>query len=88
MLKLSKWTYTQLRVLIISGGNRAFREYMDQYELMDEAIQKRYNSVAAQYYRDHLKNKIKGANHQSMLVQQPDYELGRQRCNSLLKITK
>lgn len=29
VLKLSKWTYTQLRVLIISGGNRAFRDYMD-----------------------------------------------------------
>ena len=45
--KLSKWTYSQLRVLIISGGNRAFREYMDQYDLMQETIQKRYNTVAA-----------------------------------------
>ena len=36
--KLSKWTYTQLRVLIIAGGNRAFREYMDQYDLMNETI--------------------------------------------------
>ena len=24
-----RWTYTQLRVLIISGGNRAFRDYME-----------------------------------------------------------
>lgn len=28
-LKYQRWTYTQLRVLIISGGNRAFREYME-----------------------------------------------------------
>lgn len=47
LLKLSKWTYTQLRVLIISGGNKAFQDYMDQYDLMSETIQKRYNSVAA-----------------------------------------
>jgi hypothetical protein len=47
LLKLSKWTYTQLRVLIISGGNKAFQDYMDQYELMSDTIQKRYNSVAA-----------------------------------------
>ena len=60
LLNLSKWTYTQLRVLIISGVNKAFRDYMEQYDLMSDTIQKRYNSVAAQYYRDHLKNKIKG----------------------------
>lgn len=68
ILKLSKWTYTQLRVLIISGGNKAFRDYMDQYDLMSESVQKRYNTVAAQYYRDLIKNKIKGGNHQSMIV--------------------
>ena len=62
VVKLSKWTYTQLRVLIISGGNKAFRDYLDQYDLTCETIQKRYNSVAAQYFRDHLQNKIKGAN--------------------------
>jgi hypothetical protein len=75
--KLSKWTYTQLRVLIISGGNKGFTDYMNQYDLMDENIQKRYNTVAAQYYRDYLRNKIKVSNLQSMLVQQPDYEAGR-----------
>ena len=43
-----RWTYTQLRVLIISGGNRAFRDYMEQYELMSsETIQNRYNTQAA-----------------------------------------
>lgn len=37
-VKLSKWTYTQLRVLLISGGNKAFRDYMDQYDLMHDTI--------------------------------------------------
>lgn len=88
VLKLSQWTYTQLRVLIISGGNRAFQDYMDTYDLMSEAVQKRYNTLAAQYYRDLLKNKINGGNHVGMLVQQPDYEQGRKRSNQLLKTTK
>jgi hypothetical protein len=61
----------------LSGGNKAFRDYMDQYGLMYQTVQKRYSSVAAQYYRDHLKNKIKGNNQKSMLVQQPDYNYGR-----------
>jgi hypothetical protein len=60
---------------------------MDQYELMSDPIQKRYSSVAAQYYRDHIKNKISGHS-QAMIVQQPDYEKGRQRSNQLLKVTK
>mmetsp|Transcript_15283 Transcript_15283/g.25850 ORF Transcript_15283/g.25850 Transcript_15283/m.25850 type:complete len:154 (+) Transcript_15283:357-818(+) len=29
VIKLSRWTYTQLRVLINSGGNKAFRDYME-----------------------------------------------------------
>jgi hypothetical protein len=44
--------------------------------------------VAAQYYRDHLKNKIKGGNQKSMLVQQPEFEQGRQRSNQQLTYTK
>ncbi len=60
--RFSKWTYTQLRVLIVSGGNRAFRDYMDQFDLMDYPLQKRYSTMAAHYYRDLLKNKIKGNN--------------------------
>ena len=54
---------------------------MDQYELMSETVQKKYSTVAAQYYRDHLKNKIKGGNQKSMLVQQPEFDQGRQRSN-------
>jgi hypothetical protein len=38
LLKLSMWTYTQLRVLIISGGNKAFRDYMDYYDLMYDTV--------------------------------------------------
>ena len=88
VLQLSKWTYTQLRVLIISGGNKAFRDHMDQYDLTHETIQKRYATVAAQYYRDHLRNKVKGVASKNMIVSMPDYDKGRERSNQQLKVTK
>ena len=37
-LKVSKWTYTQLRVLIDSGGNKGFADYMEQYDLMNANV--------------------------------------------------
>lgn len=61
---------------------------MDQYDLMFETVQKRYNTVAAQYYRDHLRNQINNGNHPNMMVQQPDYEKGRERSDQLLKTTR
>ena len=53
---------------------------------MSETIQKRYSTVAAQYYRDHLKTKIyqdskTNQTLKGMLVQQPDYEKGRELQN-------
>ena len=56
-------------MLIISGGNRAFVNYMDQYDLMTETQQKKYSTVASQYYRDHLKNKVSGENQKGMMLQ-------------------
>jgi len=35
---LSEWSYNQLRVMSISGGNKAFTDYMDQYELMLQPV--------------------------------------------------
>ena len=84
----SSWTFTQLRVLIISGGNLSFRDYMDNYNLLDSPVQKRYSTVAAEYYRDVLKNKIRGNNQKNLLVQRPDFDEGRKRSNRVLSFTK
>ena len=43
----------QMRVLI-NGGNRKASEFYERYDLMQTSIQKRYSSVAAQYYRTQL----------------------------------
>lgn len=61
---------------------------MDQYDLTHETIQKRYATVAAQYYRDHLRNKVKGVASKNMIVSMPDYDKGRERSNQQLKVTK
>lgn len=44
---LGNWTYTQLKVLLIAGGNRAFADYMNLFDLMDDKVQSRYSSMAA-----------------------------------------
>lgn len=87
-LKLSKWTITQLHILLSAGGNKAFREFMDQYDVMHETIQKRYSTVAAQYYRDYLKNKVSSKNSNNLMVQQPDRSQGRERSYVLKKTTR
>lgn len=46
-----QWNHQQLRVLIYSG-NKALKEYLEFYDLIYEPIQKRYNAIAAQYYRE------------------------------------
>ena len=55
---------------------------------MEEKVQSRYSSMAAQYYRDHLKLKVSGdTNKKGLIQQQPDYTAGRQRFNNHMKMT-
>ena len=51
------FNYLQLRVLI-NGGNKAALDFFSVYDLQNDTCQKRYNTVAAQYYRDKLKNAL------------------------------
>lgn len=57
------------------------------YDLMTETMQNRYSTVAAQYYRDHIKNKVSGTNQKGMIIQQPEYEKGRERYQMMKMIT-
>ena len=62
---------------------------MRLFDLMDEKVQSRYSTMAAQYYRDHLKLKVSGdSNKKGLMMQQPDYENGRLRYNNHMKITR
>ena len=49
-----EFNYLQLRVLI-NGGNKAAFDFFEIYDLTNEPVQKRYNTVAAQFYRDKIK---------------------------------
>ncbi len=51
---------------------------MDFYDLQHESVQKRYTTVAMQYYRDRLRAKIDGA---PFNREKPDYEKGRQQAS-------
>ena len=76
----AKWSNMQLRVLLLTGGNEQFADYMNQYDLMTEKVQTRYSSTAAQYYRDNLKLRMYGNSCQgspNLIKQQPDYATGR-----------
>lgn len=48
---------TQLKVMI-NGGNRVAYEFFSLYDLDQEATQKKYNTHAAQYYRERLKRQV------------------------------
>lgn len=72
------FNYLQLRVLI-NGGNDAAYNFFEVYDLVNEPVQKRYNTVAAQVYRDKLKamleNSFIGSSREAAL---PSFEDGRQ----------
>lgn len=40
------WNHQQLRVLI-NSGNKALREFLEDYDVLYEPVQKRYNTQAA-----------------------------------------
>lgn len=64
--------------MLINSGNKAMREFIEFYDLAYESCQKRYSTVAMQYYRDRLKAKIEGA---TWKYEKPDYEAGRKQAN-------
>ena len=80
-IETDEFNYLQLRVLI-NGGNKAAFDFFEVYDLQNEPVQKRYNSEAAQFYRD----KIKGLLEQGVLAASsarvPDFDKGRKPMTS------
>lgn len=53
---------------------------MNSFDLLDEKVQSRYSTRAAQYYRDHLKQRVcpeDSDTRSGLMTQQPSYEEGR-----------
>lgn len=42
------------------GGNENLRSFFQEHGMLDEKFQDRYNSLAAEYYRERLKAKVNG----------------------------
>jgi hypothetical protein len=54
------------------------REFLDFYDLQYESVQKRYTTIALQYYRDRLKSKMEGT---KFSREKPEYEAGWRQAN-------
>jgi hypothetical protein len=42
------------------GGNKALKAFYAKYDLIEEEVQMKYNSVAAEYYRVKLRSLAEG----------------------------
>lgn len=74
-LMLSEWSYNQLRVLSISGGNKAFTKHMNHYDLMLQPVQNRYSTTASNYYRNQIRDWFSAE--EKKKEERPDYKTGR-----------
>jgi len=45
---------------LINSGNKQLREFLEPYDIMYDSVQKRYSTIAMQFYREKLKAKIEG----------------------------
>ncbi|OMJ84342.1 hypothetical protein SteCoe_14567 [Stentor coeruleus] len=48
-----EWSYEEIEIMS-SGGNSALKEFFNYYDLMDAPSNIRYNTIAAEFYRDML----------------------------------
>ena len=71
-----EFNYCQLNVPI-NGGNKAAFDFFEVYDLQNEPVQKRYNTLAAQFYRDKLRDLVNQTN-TSKDGSMPAIETGRQ----------
>ena len=53
---MDTWKEVQKKKMEV-GGNKAFREYLQPYGLAEAAIEVKYKSKAAEYYRDFIRHK-------------------------------
>lgn len=72
---MDAWTDDQMRQISF-GGNRAFSEFMRNYDLGDEDFKTKYGSVAAEFYRKRLQSFTKGVAFEEAT---PDYSSGREQ---------
>ena len=50
-MSMDTWTEKQIKIMGV-GGNKNLLEFLKQYDLNEEAIQTKYQTNAARYYRN------------------------------------
>lgn len=73
----STFNLVQLKVLI-NGGNKNCKEFLEHYDLDQETTSKKYNTEAAQFYREKLRRQVESG---FLLSKEtlPDVQVGRAR---------
>jgi len=56
------------------GGNKKLKDFYQKYDLLEEEVQMKYNSVAAEYYRVMLRSLAEGI---QFAEDEPAYQEGR-----------
>lgn len=84
-IEKDEFNYLQLRVFI-NGGNKAAFDFFEVYDLQNEPVQKRYNTLAAQFYRDKLRDLVNQAG-TSRNGSMPAIETGRQQFKADVRLT-
>ena len=74
-INLDSWTETQLSLMTL-GGNRKFREFLNNYQLNEEYPAARYQTRAADFYRRQLGAKCNGNTFNDV---PPTYDTGREK---------
>ena len=64
--------------MLINGGNKAAHDFFEEYDLGHDTSQKKYNTVAAQFYRERLKRSLDGQLAHPVEKERPDWDKGRE----------
>lgn len=72
-LSMDPWLEPQLKQMAL-GGNKALKAFYAKYDLIEEEVQMKYNSVAAEYYRVKLRSLAEGI---QFSEDEPSFQDGR-----------
>lgn len=72
---MDTWSNEQLKQMAL-GGNKKLKSYFQNYDLNDEAIEQRYKTRAAEFYRLQLRSQCESL---PFADKKPIYDLGREQ---------
>ncbi|CDW79935.1 probable adp-ribosylation factor gtpase-activating protein agd9-like [Stylonychia lemnae] len=73
-MTIDSWGERALKMMSL-GGNKNLKEFFKKYDLLEESSDNRYKTIAADFYRQRLRQIVDG---QMFNDQEPTYEKGRE----------